>query len=65
MHVTFAELAGGGCQLVGELYRRIGNIREADAWFLHVPEKIRDPKAQGWIFRVAIQQRNRPREWFG
>ncbi len=51
--------------LVGELWRRVGDITQANAWFDLVPEEIADDSAQNWIVNAALQQRTSPREWFG
>ena len=49
--------------LVGELWRRVGDAARAAAWFERVGEEVSDPRAQCWIVALALQQRNRPREW--
>lgn len=51
--------------LVGELWRRIGDLTQAGAWFGLVPDEIIDPPAQQWIADAAHQQLTDPREWFG
>jgi len=51
--------------LVGELWRRIGDLRQANAWFALVPEEVVDPIPQQWIVSAARQQQTDPREWFG
>lgn len=51
--------------LVGELWRRVGDITQANAWFDLVPEEVTDPASQQWIIDAAHQQRTEPREWFG
>jgi hypothetical protein len=51
--------------LVGELWRRIGDDRQAAIWFNRVPGEINDPQSQQWILDAARQQRDCPREWFG
>lgn len=51
--------------LVGELYRRIGNVNAAREWFNRVRHEIDDPETQAWVLMAANQQRDRPREWFG
>lgn len=51
--------------LVGELWRRVGDITQANAWFDLVREEIADESAQNWIVDAAVQQRTSPREWFG
>jgi uncharacterized protein (DUF2225 family) len=50
--------------LVGELWRRIGDVREADVWFDRVAEEIVDSEAQAWVIKTTYQQRTDPREWF-
>jgi uncharacterized protein (DUF2225 family) len=50
--------------LVGELWRRVGDVRQANAWFDLVAEEVVDPAAQQWIVDAAQQQRASPREWF-
>jgi uncharacterized protein (DUF2225 family) len=51
--------------LIGELWRRIGDQRAADAWFLRVSEEVIDATGQRWVLDAAKQQRENPREWFG
>jgi uncharacterized protein (DUF2225 family) len=51
--------------LVGELWRRAGDIRQAHAWFDLVPDEIVDAEKQRWILEAARQQRDNPKEWFG
>jgi len=50
--------------LVGELWRRIGDQREARQWFVRVSGEITPPGSQEWVMQVADQQRESPREWF-
>ena len=51
--------------LVGELWRRIGDVKAAKVWFNKVSEEIVDSQSQQWIVDAARQQRDCPREWFG
>jgi uncharacterized protein len=51
--------------LVGELWRRIGDLREARAWFHRVPGEVVDVESQQWVIEAARQQRVAPRECFG
>ena len=51
--------------LVGELWRRAGDVRKAREWFDKVPGEITDPRTQRWVADAARQQRDHPREWFG
>jgi len=51
--------------LVGELWRRVGDLRKAAAWFDVVEGEITDPPNQQWVIDAAEQQRLNPREWFG
>ena len=51
--------------LVGELWRRIGDIQQARQWFDRVSDELVDPEAQHWILAAAEQQRTDPQEWFG
>jgi uncharacterized protein (DUF2225 family) len=51
--------------LIGELWRRIGDRRQATAWFDRVAWEIIDHRDQAWILEIARQQRDCPREWFG
>ncbi len=51
--------------LVGELWRRVGDVRMARSWFNKVAEEITDSASQQWILDAARQQRDCPREWFG
>jgi uncharacterized protein (DUF2225 family) len=50
--------------LVGELWRRVGDVRVARSWFDRVPSEVTDLTSQHWIVEAASQQRDRPREWF-
>lgn len=50
--------------LVGELWRRIGNVDKASYWFDLVASEITDPENQRWVVDAAQQQRVSPREWF-
>lgn len=50
--------------LVGELWRRVGDMRQAAAWFDLVPEEVVDSEQQRWIIEAAHRQRTEPREWF-
>jgi uncharacterized protein (DUF2225 family) len=51
--------------LVGELWRRVGDQRQAADWFNRVAGEINDPATQQWVLDAARQQRDCPREWFG
>jgi uncharacterized protein len=51
--------------LVGELWRRVGDVRQANEWFERVPDEIEDSEKQSWIIDAARQQQHHPREWFG
>jgi hypothetical protein len=51
--------------LVGELWRRVGDLRKADYWFDSVAGEITDTQSQQWVIDAAEQQRANPREWFG
>jgi hypothetical protein len=51
--------------LVGELWRRVGDTRQAQEWFGRVPGEISDADRQAWILDAARQQQHHPREWFG
>jgi uncharacterized protein (DUF2225 family) len=51
--------------LTGELWRRIGDLREARAWFDRVPGEVIDVGSQQWVIEAARQQRVAPRECFG
>ena len=51
--------------LVGELWRRVGDLTLATAWFNRVPPEVTDEPAQQWVLDAARQQRDCPREWFG
>jgi hypothetical protein len=50
--------------LVGELWRRVGDVKAATAWFDRVPSEIVAPVTQRWIIQAARQQRDNPQEWF-
>jgi uncharacterized protein len=51
--------------LVGELWRRVGDLTRARQWFDLVPREITSRRGQQWILEAARQQRDDPREWFG
>ncbi|HWL38619.1 MAG TPA: DUF2225 domain-containing protein [Gemmatimonadaceae bacterium] len=51
--------------LVGELWRRIGDVETSTRWFESVPGEVTDAESQRWIVDAADQQRLSPREWFG
>jgi uncharacterized protein (DUF2225 family) len=51
--------------LVGELWRRVGDLRASSMWFDRVPSEIVDLPRQRWIITAAAQQRDDPQEWFG
>jgi len=51
--------------LVGELWRRIGDIQASTRWLESVATEVTDPEGQRWIVDAAEQQRSNPREWFG
>jgi uncharacterized protein len=51
--------------LVGELWRRVGDQRQAREWFNRVPAEVVDQATQQWVIDAARQQRDCPREWFG
>jgi uncharacterized protein (DUF2225 family) len=51
--------------LVGELWRRVGDVALATTWFERVASEIVDAQAQQWVLDAAKQQRDCPREWFG
>lgn len=50
--------------LVGELWRRVGDLKRARDWFDLVPGEIVSTQGQQWILDVTRQQRDDPREWF-
>jgi len=51
--------------LVGELWRRCGDLRRANLWFDRVVNEVIDPSAQQWIIDATRRQQTDPREWFG
>jgi len=51
--------------LVGELWRRVGDMKMSAHWFESVVTELTDPESQQWIVDAADQQRLNPREWFG
>src|SRR5215210_3660393 len=51
--------------LVGELWRRVGDMAQAATWFNRVPTELTDLSTQQWVLDAARQQRDCPREWFG
>jgi len=50
--------------LVGELWRRIGDVPRARRWFDRVAAEVVDRREQKWVLDAARQQKNSPREWF-
>ncbi len=50
--------------LVGELWRRIGDVKLAGDWFERVAVEVIDPDTQQWVILVAEEQRREPQEWF-
>ena len=50
--------------LTGELWRRIGDLRQARQWFDRVACEVIDVDSQQWVVDVARQQRDTPRDWF-
>jgi uncharacterized protein len=50
--------------LVGELWRRAGDVKRAAAWFDRVPSEVVAPLRQQWVVNAARQQRDNPHEWF-
>jgi uncharacterized protein (DUF2225 family) len=51
--------------LVGELWRRIGDVQLAAHWFDAVAAEVTDLQNQQWVMDAADQQKLNPREWFG
>ena len=51
--------------LVGELWRRAGDLKAARQWFEQVPHELTDAGSQQWVLDAARQQKDCPREWFG
>jgi len=51
--------------LVGELWRRVGDGRQARGWFEQVPHEVVDAGSQQWVLDASRQQKDAPREWFG
>jgi len=51
--------------LVGELWRRIGDVKKATTWFELVANEVTDAQSQQWVIDAADQQKLNPREWFG
>ena len=49
----------------GELWRRVGDARQAVDWFDRVPTEVTDLATQQWVLDAARQQRDCPREWVG
>ena len=50
--------------LIGELWRRVGDVTLAAVWFARVESEIIDPGNQQWVTVAARQQRDAPQEWF-
>jgi uncharacterized protein (DUF2225 family) len=51
--------------LVGELWRRVGDLKLAKQWFERVTDEVVDSESQYWIVAAAEQQTVNPQEWFG
>jgi uncharacterized protein len=51
--------------LVGELWRRIGDLRQSKSWLENVPDEVTDAASQHWVIAAAEQQLTDPQEWFG
>jgi uncharacterized protein (DUF2225 family) len=51
--------------LVGELWRRVGDAKQARLWLESVPQEVEDFESQEWILAAADQQLINPQEWFG
>ncbi len=51
--------------LVGELWRRVGDLHQAHAWFDKVQGEVEDWDGERWILDATEQQRTDPQEWFG
>lgn len=51
--------------LVGELWRRVGDIKQAGEWFDRVADEVVNLQTQQWVLDAARQQATCPREWFG
>ena len=50
--------------LVGELWRRVGDVKWARTWFDLVPGEVINQRRQRWVLEAARQQRDDPKEWF-
>ena len=50
--------------LVGELWRRVGDMMASTHWVESVAGEVVDRESQQWIIDAADQQRINPREWF-
>lgn len=50
--------------LIGELWRRVGDLKQSQSWFDRVEQEVVEPGAQEWVVQAADQQRQAPREWF-
>src|SRR3954466_15833508 len=51
--------------LIGELWRRVGDLGKSTLWFETVAGEVIDPHNQQWVMDAADQQKLNPREWFG
>lgn len=51
--------------LVGELWRRVGDLSKGRDWFNAVEGEVVSLQTQQWVVDAARQQRDCPREWFG
>lgn len=50
--------------LVGELWRRIGDVARANVWFNRVESEVTSPGEQHWLVVLARDQQDDPAEWF-
>jgi len=51
--------------LIGELYRRIGNVEKAGMWFDRVINAPGEGEWRKWFIDLAIQQKTNPKEFVG
>lgn len=51
--------------LIGELWRRIGDLKQSRVWLEKVRDEVVDENTQYWIVAAAEQQVINPQEWFG
>jgi len=59
------EFVGVYTYLIGELYRRIGEVGAANVWYDQVVEAVKVYPKQQWLVDLAAQQKTNPKEKIG